>query len=467
MKIIPINDKTERLILIGLITNDIYFSTVFNILDLNYFSNKSVRELVKWCKDYYIKYNKAPKKDISIIFEDKVSLVDDDVLEYLENLLADLSDEYETIEEFNVDFYVDKTIEYFKKQKLQKIKDTLDDALENNNVDLAEKLVQKYTSIELTEEASVDPFNCDNDIVVKSLYALGEPLFSVPGALGRMLNNQFYRASFIALQGAEKVGKSWILQELMLYALKHKKRVVFFEAGDLTMEQRLCRLYSRLANKVWIPGRTEGEVTMEVPLIEGDEELDKYEMVTDKFEVLSEYTMLQAKEKWKKRVGNRCRLFFYSNSTLTVRHINEKLEELKEKESWIPDVIIIDYADILTSYEGNDDRTKTNNIWKGLRTLSQDWNCCLITATQADANSYDTTVQTLKNFSEDKRKYSHVTAMISLNRTSKERQKSVMRVAPLLIREGASFSSGQVAIVSHSGLVKPFYKIFDVKKAIN
>ena len=62
----------------------------------------------------------------------------------------------------------------------------------------------------------------------------------------------------------------------------------------------------------------------------------------------------------------------------------------------------------------------------------------VITATQADADSYDKNLLTLKNFSEDKRKYGHCTAMYGLNQDPQGNEKKigVMRINELVIREG-------------------------------
>jgi hypothetical protein len=63
----------------------------------------------------------------------------------------------------------------------------------------------------------------------------------------------------------------------------------------------------------------------------------------------------------------------------------------------------------------------------------------LVTATQADAASYERQVMTKSNFSEDKRKLAHVTGMIGLNQTKEEQEKGIMRLNWIVRRE-AEFS---------------------------
>ena len=71
---------------------------------------------------------------------------------------------------------------------------------------------------------------------------------------------------------------------------------------------------------------------------------------------------------------------------------------------------------------------KQNEIWKNLRALSQSRNCLVLTATQADAKSYEKNVLTMSNYSEDKRKFAHVTAMYGLNQDKHGREKKTLQM---------------------------------------
>lgn len=75
----------------------------------------------------------------------------------------------------------------------------------------------------------------------------------------------------------------------------------------------------------------------------------------------------------------------------------------------------------------------------------------VITATQSDADSYDTDLLKLSNFSEDKRKYSHVTAMFGLNQDKDGREKKlgVLRLNELVIREGEFSSSNEIVVLQY------------------
>jgi len=81
----------------------------------------------------------------------------------------------------------------------------------------------------------------------------------------------------------------------------------------------------------------------------------------------------------------------------------------------------------------------------------------VVTATQADAASFESNTLKMHNFSEDKRKYGHVTAMYGLNQTDpEEKDLRIMRINELAIREGAASVMNQVRLLQCLEIGRPF-----------
>jgi hypothetical protein len=133
------------------------------------------------------------------------------------------------------------------------------------------------------------------------------------------------------------------------------------------------------------------------------------------------------------------------------------------REGFVPDVIVIDYADILTTETQMEERHKQNKIWKQLRSLSQEGHCLVVTATQADAKSYESGLLHMKNFSEDKRKYGHVTAMYGLNQDKDGREKNIglMRINEIVLREGDYNTSKTITVLHNLRRGRPFLGSFN------
>jgi predicted transcriptional regulator len=164
-------------------------------------------------------------------------------------------------------------------------------------------------------------------------------------------------------------------------------------------------------------------------------------------------------KRWQRKYNNKFKLCTYPNETLTMQEINNLLTLWERQDGFVPDVILIDYADILApDYDCNrlDGRGQINRIWQRMRKLSQEKHCLLITATQAAASSYDKETLSLSDFSEDKRKYAHTTATYSLNQTDEEKKIGIMRLGELVIRESEFDRTRQVKVLQCLQRGRPF-----------
>lgn len=162
-----------------------------------------------------------------------------------------------------------------------------------------------------------------------------------------------------------------------------------------------------------------------------------------------------------KRKRGKYKLSTYYNGTLSIKEIRAVLDRWEQQDNFVPDVVLIDYMDLLVD-PTNEFRHKQNEIWKGGRRISQERHCLVITVTQADAASYDRDTLYLQNFSEDKRKYSHVTAFYGLNQDKKgiEKQLGIMRINELLVRDDEASPGRQVCVLQALQQGKPFIASF-------
>ena len=129
---------------------------------------------------------------------------------------------------------------------------------------------------------------------------------------------------------------------------------------------------------------------------------------------------------------------------------------------WVPSVICIDYADILAPTFGGagvDSRHQVNATWQALRGISQEFHACVVTATQTNAASYDKELITRSNFSEDKRKNAHVTAMLAINQDMKtEKPNGIQRINIVQLREDYFSSEEQLLVAGNFALANPMMK---------
>ena len=157
------------------------------------------------------------------------------------------------------------------------------------------------------------------------------------------------------------------------------------------------------------------------------------------------------------------KLIAFPNDTLTISRIDQQLDAWESQESFIPDVIIIDYMDLIvpdTLHSGEQVRHGIGKIWGGVRRMSQERHCLVLSASQSDTESYDTKWITSKNFSESKQKNAHVTGMITLNQTREEKRRKVMRLGTILTREEEFDDHKGVAILQSLEQGRPLIASF-------
>jgi hypothetical protein len=67
--------------------------------------------------------------------------------------------------------------------------------------------------------------------------------------------------------------------------------------------------------------------------------------------------------------------------------------------------------------------------------MSQEFHNLVVTATQANAKSFTAEILNMEHFSEDNRKFAHVTGMVGINQTNDEKKEQLQSLNWLVLRE--------------------------------
>lgn len=496
----PEEEFIERHILIGLIVSTEYLDEIHDVWNPRLLKSPTAKKMADWCLEYYAKYNKAPGPSIEGIYFEKLrkGKIRQELAEELEeDILPGLSEEYERADTFNVEYLLDRTRDYFTERNLELHQQEIEALVQEGKVGEAEAKAFEYQPLEKELDSDInlaDPESLDR--IGRAFESPMKSIVQYPGAVGELVNPQLTRDALVAFLAPEKRGKSWIMLDLARRAVSQRLNVAFFQAGDMSEAQQLRRLGIHLAKRSdqerycgeqYQPvkdckrnqtGECQKEVRESFMGLDNDEggvseqqarseltfpelvELHKHNPDYKACYNCKEYRERSAQlgAPWLKKtdvgsplekteaeqlfedyfVENNRQLMIstHPNNTLSVPKISSHLDKWY-RQGFVPDVIVVDYADLLTG-QGGEYRHQQNEIWKGMRGLSEERHCLFVTATQADANSYSQGRLNMSNFSEDKRKLAHVTAMYGLNQDPAGREKDIgmMRINELVIREG-------------------------------
>ncbi len=439
MRIEKKTDNDERRVLTGMIVDKIVLGRIFSKYEPGMFQSKWANLIAQWCIKYYKKYEKAPLNQIEELYERwSTKSKDKHTINLVEKFLSGLSEEYEQTEkESNSDYLIDVAGRYFNQVKIKRLIENVENELEDGAPEKATEQIASYNQIEMGVGEGIDILQ-DKEAIREAFLDKQESLITYPGALGKFFKPALERDAFIAFVGPDKVGKSFWLIDIAYRAMTQRKRTAYFEAGDQSKNQVMRRLMTRICRRPIYSGKikfpTSIEYVKEIKQCEVD-----WDVVRFPKRMSWQYAYKKCQKLMRVKIKSKTsyfRLSCHPNSTLSIRIIQSVLQNWA-RDGWVPDVIVIDYADILDmSHSQLEGRDLIDETWKRLRSLSQIYHCLIVTATQSDTAAYSTRVITKENFSGDKRKNAHVTGMIGLNQTDEEKKDGVTRLNWVVLREG-------------------------------
>lgn len=464
MKITEYKNKDDIRVLAGMVINKIVLSHVSSVwTSQGLLSTEHTNIIGSICVDYYRKHEKAPRKGLATLIRDWAVGKDNETVQLVDTLATNLLENYDTWKEkLNHTYEIEFISKHTTIIKAKKLIQDLESAIELERVDKILELNKNFNPVEIGKDSIKDVVR-DSALIDRAFEETEQPLITYTGklrALGQFLGDAFAPGHLIGIAAPEKRGKTSILLEFAWHGHLSKKRVLFIEAGDMTDTQLAKRIYSREANK---PIRArEWPLVINYPRgmkVSNNQRHMDFELKS--FDTpLTREDAIKAMERFEKRklMSSDCffQLLCAPAGTLTVANIKSKYEDLAAK-GWVADIIVVDYADLLTTsgYAKTDFRERTNSIWQDLKALTNEKNCCIITATQANRASYNATIITMSHVSEDKRKSAHVNGFMAINQNAEEKKDGVYRLSWMNNRNNDLDDNSCVYIAGTLALCKP------------
>jgi hypothetical protein len=421
----------EKDIVTGLITSTDYLKQVYTFCDQKLLTVGYARTVAAWCLEYFHEYQQAPFSDIKAIFErEKEKSLDSDTAQNIESFLENLNDQYEDTT-YNVDFQVNKALNYFKGLALDLLMERVRAARLQGHYAEAEALLKQFQKVEKNKSKGVEVWT-DTEAIARTIHKSREEIFSFPGAMGQIIR-PFRRKDFVAVVGPSKRGKSWLLIEIAFLAAVCGYNVVFY-SFEMTEEDILMRLYQRITGLLE-PSKDSDRGTIHLPYF--GNEYDATGQPGMKTEVRKRLTV----EEVEKRLAgirqvvreSKFKLECAPANSMSVPDVNISLDNMEYYDNFIPDVIVSDYADITAPERQQDKRHQIDETWQGYRAISQKRNCLVVTASHSNKATFDRNVRQ-GDMAEDYRKLHHVTWAGALNQTEEEIDQGVMRLSVIADR---------------------------------
>lgn len=435
----------ERRILEALLTDKTVLAKIAPIWNGELFRSEHANIIAAWAFKHFDSYGEPLKDKVEERFAAwSAKRRDKGTSQAIERLLELMSAEYRRKKhDINTAHVLDVAGAHFDRVRLSRLAELVEGHLQTGDVDAAREAVTGFARLSIASDSDVDVLG-DADAMRDAFTRKSDPLIVYPGALGEFFGDSLERDGFVAILAPEKRGKTFWLFDMAWRGMLQDRRVAFFQCGDLSQAQMMQRIARRVAMRPIQPVPflypTKIEKVERKPKENKSKarvEVEHEERTNDK-KLSVKRTIEKLKKIQEKRLkadDPRFRLVTRPNDTISANGVRDKIREW-DREGWVPDVVVVDYADILAAPPNmREQRDAINANWKRLRSISQEFHCLVITATQANAASYDADLIRRRNFSDDKRKYGHVTGMFAVNQSEPEKELDVTRLNWLARRE--------------------------------
>jgi hypothetical protein len=421
--------------------------------------------VAQWCVDYFERYDQPPRNKLRAIYNDwaETTPAPDDTVEGVERFLRLADEEWERAEDetINSDFILDRANRYFNEVRTRRVLDKSGELLDINRVGDAQAELINIKPVELATDSTISVAT-DYDAFRKAWDTdQTKSLVPYPGFAHEFIGQHMKRDTLIGFMAPDKTGKSVWLLDLAVRAMNNRKRVLFIDSGDNSQDQVLRRLGSRVAripSAETIASDGKHRIPMQIRFDEDDDVDVKYEVRKYDEPVTAQQAYSQVVRLC--RGIDRLKIKCVPNSSLSVAGIEAEVQRL-DMMDWHPDVIVIDYADILAPPTGvRDTLDQIDVTWKQLRRLSSERHCLVVTATQGSSSVYTTNGGPLRkqHFSGRKTKLAHVNGMIGINLAENDRDKGISRLNWVVRREGRYSESKQLIVAGCWDWYSPVYR---------
>lgn len=442
LKITPIEVNEERVLVTSMVVSTEFLNKIEPVLEVRLFDSPYAKLVATWVLEFHKATKKAPGANISQIYQRKCPDLTEEDTEMVGKFLTSISEKHSQEASFNVQYAYDNACKWIELQSARRLLAKLSTAISEGNSTNASKIIGDYRRLKTSSTVGVN-ITKDASSIFDAIHSQDEFLFSFQGALGKVIG-PLNRGDFLAFGAPPKRGKSWMLYHTAQRASQCGLKALFVSL-EMTEKQSIRRLWQMICGA---PIKTGSYVRSR--FVEGNDGFT-IEPVSKRLRGLEEWTKEEIEAQQKKGVvnsrGGNIKLYTFPTRSHSVADLLVLLENLETYENWIPDVVVIDYADIMRSAsQDKDERNKLNEIWLALRGLAQLRHIAVATASQSGRETLKGKDNQASDVSEDIRKVAHVSIFSTLNQTPEENAVGIMRVSCGIRRDGRTIDDCAVVL---------------------
>ena len=424
-----------------LIFNDTAAPIILNSVEPGLFESDFYKEIVKVALTYFKEYKKPPKEHIADLLEHKINDTRNPKSgELYEKILKNL---FHSKENINVEFVLNKLNRFIRRQSFKAaiveaallIKDETDESL-----DIAENTVNKVLKNKISAFDRGTSFKETNRLLA-ALRTAATPCypFGVPH-LDNM-NIGPAKGELLIFLAPPNRGKSWSLINMGKHCLRQRLKVL-----HITLEMPESNVLQRYIQSIYSLRKDHKEVNIARFQKDDLERLNSFGLeLLERPSLKDDETMAAlAKRLDKDKFRYKLEMKYFPTGSLTVEGLEVFLDTLDRLYHYVPDVLLLDYADLM-KLDYKNLRTSTGEIYKELRRIAGERDLAMVTASQANRASEDARIITLKHLAEDYSKAATADTVVAFCQTQPEKS---LNLARLFVAKARNEENGQSVLIS-------------------
>jgi replicative DNA helicase len=426
-------------ILTLLVYDDASCGIIVNVVEVGLFESDFFKEIAKLSFDYYRQFGSAPKDHIADLLESKLNDAKNPrSAEVYKKILININSTKDAVDS---KYVLHQLNAFVRKQTLKGAIVESVELVKKDDLDAAENALNKALKSQINVfERGVVLTDTDN-----SLKFLTDPIETYPTGVDH-LDKEFIGPApgqLLVVLGPANRGKSWFLISFGKYCAFHRKKVlhISLEMSEGSVSQRYIQSLFSISKR---------KASTMINRFVHDElnRLSRFNLEELVRPTLQDEGMHQELIRRLSKLKGRFNLDIkqFPGGALSIDGLEAYLDGLERLYNYKPDLILLDYADLM-KLDSQNLRISTGEIYKDLRRIAVERNIAVVTASQANRLGEDSRVISLKHLAEDYSKAATADIVLAYCQTQQELELNLARIFVAKARDEAR---GQIFLISQA-----------------